>query len=50
MCTLKTVRERERDQSGGVNHPLGEHELSNEPFTSFGAFQFRGVANVELFR
>ena len=46
--------ERERETSLGelirdVDHPLREHELSGEPFTSFGAFQFRGVANVELF-
>ena len=56
MRTSKTVRERERERPvlgeliRDVDHPLGEHELSGEPFTSFGAFQFRGVANVELFR
>ena len=54
MCTSKIVRERERETSLGelirdVDHPLREHELPGEPFTSFGAFQFRGVANVELF-
>ena len=54
MCTSKTVWERERPVLGelirDVDHPLGEHEFSGKPFTSFGAFQFRGVVNVELFR
>ena len=53
-CERERERERERVVLGelirDVDHPLREHELSGEPFTSFGAFQFRGMANVELFR